>query len=123
MLNRLADLFVHEGTIRRIELNSWLTARGSGALIEVFDDHPDPEESYWEPLELTDDDVAASKTAGIHITGWFDVHLQGALDWFSALQTQGGAGALGRQHLLVGPWSSEQLLSGEYAEQGAWEGY
>jgi uncharacterized protein len=41
----------------------------------------------------------------VHVTGWFDIALQDALDAFTQLQERGGEGARGRQHLLVGPWT------------------
>lgn len=40
----------------------------------------------------------------LHLGGWYDVFLQGTLEAFTHLQNQGGAGAKGRQKLVIGPW-------------------
>lgn len=40
----------------------------------------------------------------LHLGGWYDVFLQGTLDAFTHLQNHGGAGAKGKQKLVIGPW-------------------
>ncbi|MGK5594798.1 MAG: CocE/NonD family hydrolase [Parachlamydiaceae bacterium] len=40
----------------------------------------------------------------IHFGGWYDTFLQGTLDAYMTLQTQGGEGAKGKQKLIIGPW-------------------
>ena len=42
-----------------------------------------------------------------HVGGWFDIFSQGTLDAYAGIQSGGGAGAVGRQKLLVGPWSHD----------------
>jgi predicted acyl esterase len=40
----------------------------------------------------------------VHMTGWYDDYLQEVIDTFAQLQENGGEGARGRQHLIIGPW-------------------
>jgi uncharacterized protein len=41
----------------------------------------------------------------VHVGGWFDLLSQGTIDAFTKLQGEGGEGARGRQHLVIGPWT------------------
>jgi hypothetical protein len=41
----------------------------------------------------------------LHVGGWFDIFLQGTLDAFTTFQHLGGPGALGKQKLIIGPWT------------------
>jgi predicted acyl esterase len=101
----IADQVAYRGGVRRRDVDVWLTDQDATSIIGQWDAHPDPKDAYWETLDLTDEKVASIRTAGIHVGGWFDVFQQGTIDYFSRVQTSGGEGALGRQHLLVGPWS------------------
>jgi hypothetical protein len=57
------------------------------------------------------DHAGSVHAAGLHIGGWYDVFSQGTLDGFSTFQERGGSGAAGRQHLVMGPWTHNDLLS------------
>jgi uncharacterized protein len=48
----------------------------------------------------------------VHMTGWYDWALQGTIDTFAQLQENGGDGARGRQHLIVGPWLHGDIYTG-----------
>ena len=91
------------GAFRWDYAGEWLIAQGYGDRIETVLEHRLLDE-YWEPYQWIDgaDEV---HTPMLHIGGWYDVGLQGALDAFRDFQHQGGAGARGRQYLIVGPWS------------------
>jgi len=110
----IADQLVYRGGVRRREADGWLVNQNASGIIGQWDAHPNPEDPYWEPLSLTEEKLANIQTAGLHVTGWFDVALQGSIDYFSGLQGSGGALAQGRQHLLVGPWTHDGS-SGELA--------
>jgi predicted acyl esterase len=58
----------------------------------------------WDGYLIDDGHAASAHVAGLHVGGWFDVFGQGTLDSFSRLQTAGGAGARGRQRVVIGPW-------------------
>lgn len=101
----IADQLVYRGGVRRRETDDWLLSQDTAGIIGQWDAHPDPADPYWEPVSLTDEKVATIQTSGLHVSGWFDVALQGSIDYFSRIQTGGGVLAQGRQHLLVGPWT------------------
>jgi putative CocE/NonD family hydrolase len=48
----------------------------------------------------------------VHLSGWYDVFLQGVIDIFTQVQENGGDGARGRQHLVIGPWVHGDLFTG-----------
>src|SRR5712691_4731403 len=48
----------------------------------------------------------------VHITGWYDYYPQGVIDDFTQLQENGGDGARGRQHLVIGPWVHGDVWTG-----------
>ena len=58
----------------------------------------------WDGYLIDDGQAASAHVAGLHVGGGFDVFGQGTLDSFSRLQTAGGAGARGRQKVVIGPW-------------------
>jgi uncharacterized protein len=103
----IADQLVYRGGVRRRETDDWLLDQDAAGIIGQWDAHPDPADPYWEPVSLTDEKVATIQTSGLHVTGWFDVALQGSVDYFSRIHSGGGVLAQGRQHLLVGPWSHD----------------
>jgi predicted acyl esterase len=101
----IADQVAYRGGVRRRDIDAWLTGQDATSVIGQWDAHPDPDDGYWETLDLTDEKVATIQTAGVHVGGWFDVFQQGTIDYFSLVQSAGGEGAAGHQHLLVGPWT------------------
>jgi predicted acyl esterase len=52
----------------------------------------------------------------IHVGGWYDTFLQGTLASFSARHYHGGEGALGRQKLVIGPWTHFWPLSEHFGD-------
>eukprot|EP00040_Diaphanoeca_grandis_P041105 m.262518 g.262518 ORF g.262518 m.262518 type:complete len:612 (-) comp45914_c0_seq1:80-1915(-) len=59
------------------------------------------DDSYWATGQ-TLHDAAHVNLAGYHITGWFDFMNPGSLAAYEAFQTQGGEGARGKQHAVIG---------------------
>lgn len=59
---------------------------------------------FWEELDSVK--VAHRvKVPGFLYGGWYDTFLQGTIDSFVSRQNQGAEGALGKQKLLIGPWT------------------
>ena len=63
-----------------------------------------PYSKYWKDREITAQ-FGNVNAAGIHIGGWFDIFAQATVDAFVGYQTKGGAGAKGKQKLIMGPWT------------------
>jgi predicted acyl esterase len=61
-------------------------------------------DNFWRDLDLSHrlDQV---RWPMVFVGGWFDLFAQGTIDAFAQLQDQGGEGARGRQHLVMGPWT------------------
>ncbi len=61
--------------------------------------------------------VATINVPTLHIGGWYDIFQQGSLDAFTAFQHHGGPEAVGRQRLVIGPWThygTFQPTSGQF---------
>ncbi|MDP6944957.1 MAG: CocE/NonD family hydrolase, partial [Myxococcota bacterium] len=96
---------IFEGGLRRTEFDVWATAQGAGWVLGEWDQHPSATDPYWEPLRLSSEDAERATSPGLHVTGWYDVLLKGAIGTYQRLQTEGGVGAAGRQRLVIGPWN------------------
>lgn len=101
-----ADFFHHAafwgGAIRYSLTHPWLEGQGALAFYDEMRSHR-TWDAWWEQAAVMPH-VGDIKVPGFHVGGWYDIFLQGTLDAFTAAQNRGGAGALGRQHLVVGPW-------------------
>lgn len=101
------DLFhnlAYQGGVLREELVvNWCVALGeAAALAAVLANGTD--NWFWDPMSLQDR-YASVQVPIYHMGGWYDIFTQGTLDAFEGLHNNGGAGAMGRQKLLVGPWN------------------
>jgi len=110
------DVFHHTvyqgGSFRWDLTGEWFLFMGFEDILEEILEHRFLDE-YWEGSQSIDHAVEVN-TPTLHIGGWYDVYLQGALDGFRAFQHRGGDGARGRQYLIMGPWEH-----GRWAEAGA----
>lgn len=101
-----ADFFHHAafwgGAIRYSLTRPWLEGQGALAFYDEIRSHR-TWDAWWEQAAVMPH-VGEIKAPGFHVGGWYDIFLQGTLDAFTAAQNRGGAGALGHQHLVVGPW-------------------
>lgn len=101
-----ADFFHHAafwgGAIRYSLTHPWLEGQGALAFYDEMRSHR-TWDAWWEQAAIMPH-VGDIKVPGFHVGGWYDIFLQGTLDAFTAAQNRGGAGALGSQHLVVGPW-------------------
>ncbi len=89
---------------RHLPLRDWIGRLQEAApyFHEYFDQETDG--PYWWPINMIRQ--AANVTVPMfHITSWYDIFLEGALNSFQAIQKHGG-NALARrnQKLLIGPW-------------------
>jgi predicted acyl esterase len=99
------DLYyaVFQGGVYRYEMvETWLQENGSAHLIEPFRAHH-LNTSYWDPIQITED-YGDVHVPAVHEGGWYDIFARGTVDAFLGYQNQGGAGAAGQQHLIMGPW-------------------
>jgi putative CocE/NonD family hydrolase len=103
------DVYAHAiyqgGGFRKALAENWLADQGSLDYLPVLVSHPNYDE-YWETNDLN---TRASMVDArlLHAGGWYDVFGQGTIDGFTMLQYSGGAGALGNQKLVMGPWTHE----------------
>ena len=63
---------------------------------------------YWNNVSIREK-VDLIDIPIMHVTGWFDVMLQGTLDMFTSLQADGAPGARGQQRITIGPWAHGPL--------------
>lgn len=59
----------------------------------------------WESIESGSGDPALIDIPMLHVTGWYDHETAQTIREMQAVQSSGGAGARGRQKLLIGPWA------------------
>jgi uncharacterized protein len=106
--NTSADLphaGIYEGGLRRSEFDIWAKGQGASWAPDEWGLHPNTADPYWDLLKFSDADAALITVPGLHVTGWYDVNLKGAIEGFRRLQDSGGPGAAGRQRLVIGPWA------------------
>lgn len=97
-----ADATYQGGVYRQEMIDGWLKDIGSAHLINEWRGHPLNDE-FWDPVQIVDD-FATVHALAFHVGGYFDVFARGIVDGFLGYQYQGGEGATGRQHLVLGPW-------------------
>ncbi len=99
--------FLQGGAVRESLAFNWLDEQGSLEMYDQVRQHRLWSE-WWDPLEVLENAERVTAT-GLHIGGWYDIFGQGTLDAFMAFQNQGGAGAAGRQYLVMGPWTHNRF--------------
>jgi predicted acyl esterase len=101
------DIYHHaavEGGAMRYGLAwSWLHELGADALYGELQQHR-LWSDWWQERSVLPH-VGEINVPGLHIGGWFDIFTQGTIDAFVAEQHHGGPGAVGRQKLIMGPWT------------------
>ncbi len=95
---------VFEGGALRYGLDyQWLSEQGALDVFATLKAHR-LWDSFWDSFAVVPR-VAEIDVPELHIGGWYDIFSQGTLDAFALTQHHGGPGALGRQKLVVGPWT------------------
>ncbi len=101
------DLYHHAmfqgGALREALVVNWLEGQGSLGMLDGILSHRllGP---WWDPVRVLEASGSVEVPA-LHLGGWYDIFGQGTLDAFSAWDRGGGAGARGRQYLVMGPWT------------------
>jgi len=103
------DAFLQGGAIREALAVNWLNGQDSGFFYDEVLEHR-LKDAWWDPVEVLEH-AGSVHTAGLHVGGWYDIFGQGTLDAFTELQKNGGSGAVGRQHLIMGPWTHGGLFT------------
>jgi putative CocE/NonD family hydrolase len=69
---------------------------------------------FWRTMDLRTR-LDRVRWPGVYTAGWFNYFCQGTIDAFREIQTRGGPGARGRQHLVIGlgPFNPETRQCGE----------
>jgi hypothetical protein len=106
--------FYQGGAFRQELAVNWLEGQGSGFFLQEFRDHP-PGDAFWDPLQ-TSSSYGEVEVPTLHEGGWYDIFSQGTLDAFVGYQHQGGAGARGKQKLVMGPWTHGALHAARQGE-------
>jgi predicted acyl esterase len=101
--------FLQGGAIREALAVNWLNGQNSGFFYDEVLEHR-LKDAWWDALEVLEY-VGSIHTAGVHVGGWYDIFGQGTLDAFTQMQVNGGSGAVGRQHLIMGPWTHGGLFT------------
>ena len=90
------------GAFRESLVTSWLTEQGSLYMLPLYQRHSSYDRFWrWSTLEERIDKV---EQPAMSIGGWYDIYSQGTINNFVQRQNSGGAGARGRQKLIIGPW-------------------
>ena len=101
--------FLQGGAIREALAVNWLAGQDAEYFFQMVRQHRF-KDAWWDAVEVLDQ-AGSIHAAGLHIGGWYDIFGQGTLDGFTALQDAGGSGAVGRQYLVMGPWTHGGLFT------------
>jgi predicted acyl esterase len=101
--------FLQGGAIREALTVNWLEGQGSEQFLDEFREHR-LKDAWWDPVEVLEH-AGSVHTAGLHVGGWYDIFGQGTIDAYTTFQTAGASGAVGRQHLVMGPWTHGGLFT------------
>ncbi|MBN1781570.1 CocE/NonD family hydrolase [bacterium] len=103
--NLYEDALFYDGVYRESMVDGWLGGNQAGHLIDFFSEHPMYEPMYDRLNLMTR--LNAVQVPVLHVGGWHDIFIQGQINAFQGLQEQGGAGARGRQKIVIGPWEHD----------------
>jgi predicted acyl esterase len=97
------DAVYQGGALRYALTHGWLADQDA---LDVFDQLKAHRlwDAWWESFSVLPR-VATAAVPALHVGGWFDIFQQGTLDAYASFQHLGGAGALGTQKLIIGPWT------------------
>jgi len=101
--------FLQGGAIREALAVNWLNGQDSGFFFDEVRQHR-LKDAWWDWAEVLEQ-TGSTHAAGLHVGGWYDIFAQGTLDAYSTLQREGGSGAVGRQYLIMGPWTHGGLFT------------
>lgn len=96
------EMFFPGGVFRENLIVNWLEGQGALFFLDDLAEHP-LADSFWDYVQ-TSDQFGEVNVPAVHIGGWYDIFPQGPIDAFMGYQYSGGAGAVGKQKLIMGPW-------------------
>ncbi len=92
------------GVFKKAMIEDWLAATKHEAnATQLWIAHP-TFDAFWKQFDLNSR-WGKVNTPAVHLGGWYDIFGQGTIDSFVGYQTKGGAGARGKQFLVMGPWT------------------
>jgi predicted acyl esterase len=90
------------GAFRKSLVENWLEGQGSLYMLPIYQRHSSYDRLWqWSSLEQR---VELVEQPALSIGGWYDIYSLGTIHNFVLRQDSGGAGARGRQKLIIGPW-------------------
>lgn len=96
------------GALRKELVEGWLAQRPCGEqMLELVRQHPNYDE-MWAKL-APEQQASHVNVPAVFWGGWYDPFLQGAINSFTTINTQGGPNARGNCRLILGPWIHQQL--------------
>ncbi len=117
-----------DGVYRYELAQYWLEGNHGAHLIDLFRENP-ANDAFWSPARIND--YAQVHVPAFHIAGWYDIYAREQIEGFLGYQQEGGSGAAGQQHLVMGPWTHDvgnpqvgEIIFPEQAslpEMGEWQ--
>lgn len=99
----LYDGAVYQGGVYRESLVSgWLEANQSVHMITPLMSNY-RNSAYWDAVRIAD--YSQIHVPAFHVAGWYDIYARNVIRAFLGYQNDGGEGARGEQHLIMGPWT------------------
>jgi putative CocE/NonD family hydrolase len=92
------------GQFRKTQVEGWLSNHSDPELFVHYLMAHVGDEALWRHFDACQKAKDVTVPA-VHYGGWFDTFCQGTIDGFLSRQDQGGEGAKGKQHLIIGPWT------------------
>ncbi|OJU80770.1 MAG: acylase [Chlamydia sp. 32-24] len=103
-----ASLYHHaifsQGTLLKNQVEGWLNLYAKDKSVIDFVQSQPLYNEFWEKFNSLPVSHQV-QVPGFIYGGWYDTFLKGTIDSFVARQKNGGSGALGKQKLLIGPWT------------------
>ncbi len=103
------QIIFHGGSLREELVVNWLERQGSSDLLAELRDHR-VGASWWDDYDYLSQASTVNLKA-LHFGAWWDLYIQGPIDGFRHYQHRGGPGAVGNQHLIMGPWTHHSLAT------------
>lgn len=108
--NLYAQVAYQGGAYRQELLQGWSQRYGYKSTAPAFREHH-MYDAFWEAMNA-EAQAARVNVPAVYVGGWYDVFLQGTINSFMTVQTEGGPRARGHCRLIIGPWihdDSERL--------------
>jgi len=94
------------GVFRKRAVEGWCDGRGPEVrryLEEEMKARPLLDDEFWSYV-IPENRYHLVNWPIVHVGGWYDIFVQGAINSFVKIQAEGGPGARGKQKLIIGPY-------------------